>query len=456
MRWVDDRGPAARPGSSGRRGLELVGAATLGLVVLVLLLWAVPSWLTRDPRLSVVERYDAMADVRTGLFTALGALGVVGGLVYTAMTFRLSTRTFRLSMVAHLSESFQAAAAQVGDGNPTVRLAGVHALAQLADEWASQRQTCIDVLCAYLRTAGAAPVAAERSGPGADRDREVRRTVVDVIRSRLTEAPSTSWRGYDFDLTGAHLDVADFRDVRFTFGRFVFDEVTFGGDVRFDRAVFAGADVRFCGARFQSGRTTFDGARFDGGVVRFDGARFTGGTVSFAQAAFRPGCQVTFADAALGVGGTVTFAAAGIDGPAEPSFASTATPALSFAGARFAEGAGDVSFDGACLTGSVPFDDAEFDRPVSFAGADLSAAELSFRRIRLGHGGRLSFHGAHCSGGTFVLDDASGDGGCLDMTQADGRPRVSGAELDRPPLFCPPGRQAAAPPAPPSTSTSAA
>jgi hypothetical protein len=33
-----------------------------------------------------------------------------------------------------------------------VRLAGVYEMARLADDWADQRQTCVDVLCACLRT----------------------------------------------------------------------------------------------------------------------------------------------------------------------------------------------------------------------------------------------------------------------------------------------------------------
>lgn len=50
-----------------------------------------------------------------------------------------------------LNERFTAIAAQLGDAQPAVRLAGVHAMAGLADDWQANRQTCIHVLCAYLR-----------------------------------------------------------------------------------------------------------------------------------------------------------------------------------------------------------------------------------------------------------------------------------------------------------------
>ncbi len=51
-----------------------------------------------------------------------------------------------------LNERFATAAGQLGDDKrPTVRLAGVYAMAGLADDWPENRQTCVDVLCGYLR-----------------------------------------------------------------------------------------------------------------------------------------------------------------------------------------------------------------------------------------------------------------------------------------------------------------
>jgi hypothetical protein len=49
------------------------------------------------------------------------------------------TRTF--------NERFATAAGQLGSDKPAVRLAGVYAMAGLADDWKGNRQTCIDVLC---------------------------------------------------------------------------------------------------------------------------------------------------------------------------------------------------------------------------------------------------------------------------------------------------------------------
>src|SRR6516225_11958430 len=61
-------------------------------------------------------------------------------------------RTLAEQRTRTLNERFATAAGQLGsDKPPAVRLAGVYAMAGLADDWEANRQTCVDVLCAYLR-----------------------------------------------------------------------------------------------------------------------------------------------------------------------------------------------------------------------------------------------------------------------------------------------------------------
>ena len=96
------------------------------------------------------------------------------------------------------NERFTAIAAQLGDAQPAVRLAGVHAMAGLADDWKQNRQTCVDVLCAYLRL----PYDPD---PGDDADsaaraafkanREVRHTIIRLIGAHLRPGAPTSWQG---------------------------------------------------------------------------------------------------------------------------------------------------------------------------------------------------------------------------------------------------------------------
>ena len=88
-----------------------------------------------------------------------------------------------------LNERFATAAGKLGDDKPpAVRLAGVYAMAGLADDWEENRQTCVDVLCGYLRL----PYEPDPGDGAAGRERldfqasrEVRHTVIRVITAHL-------------------------------------------------------------------------------------------------------------------------------------------------------------------------------------------------------------------------------------------------------------------------------
>src|SRR5215471_18796551 len=125
-------------------------------------------------------------------------------------------------------------------------------MAGLADDWKQNRQTCVDVLCGYLRMPYEPDPGEEAPGPerrafGASR--EVRHTVIRVIGAHLRRDAAMSWGNLDFDFTGV-----------------VFD----GGD--FSHAVFSGGEVSFSGAKFPGGQVSFAGAEFSGSRVSFAGA----------------------------------------------------------------------------------------------------------------------------------------------------------------------------------------
>src|SRR5690349_410467 len=70
----------------------------------------------------------------------------------TAETLKQLDRTLAEQRDRTLNERFATAADRLGsDKPPAVQLAGVYAMAGLADDWEKNRQTCVDVLCAYLR-----------------------------------------------------------------------------------------------------------------------------------------------------------------------------------------------------------------------------------------------------------------------------------------------------------------
>lgn len=140
-----------------------------------------------------------------------------------------------------LGKRFQDAASQLGNANAAVRLAGVYSLARLADDWPEQRQTCVNVLCALLRMRPQMRTYAEEHYPielPDDGDQQVRRTVTDLISSRVTSGEAL-WAACDFDLTYAYLVDFRLRDATIS-GRFVMNGATIEQDCSFTRTVFGG------------------------------------------------------------------------------------------------------------------------------------------------------------------------------------------------------------------------
>ncbi|GFH78529.1 hypothetical protein Sgou_31990 [Streptomyces gougerotii] len=155
------------------------------------------------------------------------------------------------------TERFSQAVDKLGSDSPAVRLGGVHALTGLADDAPddSLRQTCIDVLCAYLRLRyspdpGEGPAHLEEHHHYLAL-REVRHTILRLIGDHYRRPKGThrSWQGCDLDLTGITIDCdMDFRDATFS-----------GGAVKFDGAEFSGSAVDFRGATFSGGALYFRG-----------------------------------------------------------------------------------------------------------------------------------------------------------------------------------------------------
>ena len=185
------------------------------------------------------------------------------------------------------NERFTTAAEQLGSDKPAIRLAGVYAIAGLADDWKENRQTCVDVLCAYLQLP-------YEPDPGSDApepqrlafraSQKVRHTVIRVITAHLREESAVSWQGLDFDFTGAVFDGGDFSRAQFTRGTVDFTDTHFpSGHVDFRSAEFSGATVTFSFAEFSGGKVNFEKARVSGGTVDFSYARFSDGWIRLRQ-----------------------------------------------------------------------------------------------------------------------------------------------------------------------------
>jgi uncharacterized protein YjbI with pentapeptide repeats len=327
------------------------------------------------------------------------------------------------------TERFTTAVAQLGDNSAAVRLGGVHALAGLADDAPTRdlRQTCIDVLCAFLRL----PYTAESDVSAFEADarhaylalREVRHTVIRLIRNHLRLPPehAHSWQGHDFDLTSVTFDGGDFSEAQFS-----------GGTVDFRGARFSDGTVSFMGAQFSGAEVLFVKAEFSGSTVNFMGAKFSGSTVIFAEAQCSGG-TVDFRGAEFS-GGTVDlswaeFSGAAVDfGRAEFSGSAVCFNETEFSGSA-------VQFEGAQFSGgTVEFLKASFsDGTVSFGEALFTGGLFRLGGATQSSDGRIAFIGSESSG-RVSFTQARFSGCTVNFTQALGSPPIGLVPLDGAPF----------------------
>ncbi|MFD1044137.1 pentapeptide repeat-containing protein [Kibdelosporangium lantanae] len=242
-----------------------------------------------------------------------------------------------------ITELYTKAVEQLGSDKAPVRLGGLYALERLAQNNKSQRQTIVDVVCAYLRMpytlpASRLPDDAETDARFAQQqqlqEREVRLTAQCLIAAHLRAGPEpeqpldTFWPDTDLDLTGATLIDLDLCGCQLNTARFfratfvglpaTFTEATFAGTAEFGEAEFV-RDASFSRAEF-AGYASFGDAKFAGNAL-FGGAKFA------EQAIFTCG---TFAKSAL-FGGAKFVGTASFD---ETEFAQKP----SFVGTKFERG----------------------------------------------------------------------------------------------------------------------
>ncbi|TDQ50751.1 pentapeptide repeat-containing protein [Actinorugispora endophytica] len=370
-----------------RRLRERVGRARLGSVIVAA--WAVVIavvalivvgawWVMGAPRPLFPDRLPpkALDAIATRAFAVVAGLGAAALLVISYRRQRTTEEEVELAkaddararlaaareVTRLFTERFTSAYTELGSEHAAVRLGAVHALAHLADDAPTRdlRQTCVDVLCAYLRMPyepepGPLPGDATEEQVKAHRAetlafaslREVRHTILRAIGNRLRE--DTPWRGCDYDFTGVVFDGGDLHEARFSDGRATFRDAKFsGGAVDFTGAVFSGGAVDFTGAEFAGGWVAFNYAEFAGGTVDFTNARFTNGMVSFADTEFSGG-RADFNHAEF-AGGAVDFTRAKFTGGIVDFIRAEFTGGpVDFTGAAFSDGW--VDFTGAAFSG---------------------------------------------------------------------------------------------------------
>ena len=163
--------------------------------------------------------HDPLDRIKVTL-TALGGVGAVGYLV-------IKYRERAALEHGEADEKLVRAVQQLGDPSPQVRIAGVYALADVADTYEGPyHQRVVDILCGYLRTDrllkdanGDTRYATNDDGtPNYDQplseDGAVESTILSVLASHLRTFPENSlnksltygpWSHYNIDLHNAHL-----------------------------------------------------------------------------------------------------------------------------------------------------------------------------------------------------------------------------------------------------------
>jgi hypothetical protein len=323
---------------------------------------------------------------------AIAVLSPVAALVAAVFVYRRAKMALAESHRAddeQCQKRFVDAANLLGNDNPTVRVAGVIAMATLARDWDDERQRCVDVLCGYLRVPpknwpwdramNSIPPPVPLRG-----ENEVRNTLVAELTKLLKDKTVISAAPIWLNLRGAVFGNAAY-----------FSGATFTGNATFAGAAFTG-DADFRGAAF-TGDATFTGATF-AGYAAFPRASFSG--------------EAHFPDA--GFTGDAHFQGATFSGVANFEDA-TFTSHADFRGASFMDVANFeraiftsvAKFRGATFSSDGYFESASFSRDaefrdVSFAGdAYFSQAEFTsdaeFRGATFA--GEAGFEGA-----TFIRD----------------------------------------------------
>lgn len=408
----------------------VIGAAIAAFCVLEILGWY---FLVRPNIGASSSKPIDLLEMSKLVLTVVAGLGGGVAIVVAFRRQRVQEAAHELTAAAHelareahsrddlriLNERFVSSAKLLGDKeSPAIRMAGVHAIASLADDWADERQMCIDVLCAYLKL----PYDPESSPAG---EREVRFVVLSVIASRLTEKPDVSWHGCRFDLRTATFDGGDMSGMTLAESTLDFTGATFcGNGINLSETKLEGGSLVFSNVIVR-GAMNFEGLKMSSGLISFHGANFSEGQASFSGALLMRSSRLDFTNVKL-KSGAIDFSRLriGVDGRFDSD---GSNPEILFESANLH--GGSVSFEyGETFDARSPDKDlptfsqvleGRHDAPsvISFRQASVAGSVVSFRSFVLPVGlvdfcsveinaGQLDFREALLCGGKISFDGA--------------------------------------------------
>ncbi|MBW6437675.1 hypothetical protein KZ829_28465 [Actinoplanes hulinensis] len=232
-------------------------------------------------RQRVVESSNKLAEINSALAHLADERAEASRLLAEAADRRASIENDR-SGIRLLNERFTKSAEQLGSDHPAIRLAGAYSMASLADDWPEERQTCIDVLCGYLRMT-----------PGnITDDNEVRRTIARIIVAHLRVGARISWQGHRFDLADSEINEWDFRNIAVGKSTVLnLEGASFGGaktQPSFRNMKVAGGSVHLTRINFTKG-VELSGLELEAGLVNLQGSQFFGWGAGFDSASINGG-----------------------------------------------------------------------------------------------------------------------------------------------------------------------
>lgn len=187
------------------------------------------------------------------------------GHLTTLELLRLQQDQHRSDSITKLRDRYVSAADQLGSESRPIRLAGIYALASLADDWneernVKERQVCIDLLTSYLALGANDTDTVESRGPEWE-------TIWSTIFDRaVLERNNPGWPGADVRIRNVRLKN------RLVGLRFDYGSLSFSGSPI--------SAMEFDGCDFQAAEVIFD-SYDQGGVLSFRNCRFSGGSINF-------------------------------------------------------------------------------------------------------------------------------------------------------------------------------
>lgn len=204
-----------RPGQRRPPGLSwwiVVGAAA----VVVVAVTGATEWLLSEADHAADRGAARVEAIKTGLGVGAGTAGIFALLLAVRRQIHqehTAADTILDATEKRVTELYTKAADQLGSGNAAVRLAGLYALARLADSHRNQAETVLNVICAYLRMPHGGPPPGESAEGAEHRDSDlqeaqVRLTAQRILGDHLSSVLGGIWGGV-VDLTGAHVPGID-------------------------------------------------------------------------------------------------------------------------------------------------------------------------------------------------------------------------------------------------------